>query len=166
MIPKGFGIERNWCVWAEHWRRNGHSTKRHTTKLSFSMTMLGHMSQDQSRHTGKRWNRKSHPTRPDPGTALALNFRVAFYRYSSPCFGVLIYYLIGFIRGLSKASKVSFRGCLPKCYATHCPRDMVVPGLIFTSGAKVALLYGQGQDSGNTDLLPFFGGSCRRPTRF
>ena len=28
---QGIGIERNWCVWAEHWRRNGYSTyqKRH-----------------------------------------------------------------------------------------------------------------------------------------
>ena len=29
-------IERIWCVWAEHWKRNGHSTKRDTTKLSSS----------------------------------------------------------------------------------------------------------------------------------
>ena len=57
------GIERNWCVWAEHWRRNGHSTKRDATKLSPSMTMHGHMSQDRSGLTWKRWNRRSCPTR-------------------------------------------------------------------------------------------------------
>ena len=33
------------------------------TKLSSSMTMLGHMSQDRSRNTWKRWNGKSYPTR-------------------------------------------------------------------------------------------------------
>ena len=43
---QGIGIECNYCVWAEYWRRNGHSTRRDTTKLSSSMTMLGHMSQD------------------------------------------------------------------------------------------------------------------------
>ena len=48
---QGLDIEHNWCVWAEHWRRNGHSTKRDTIKLSSSMTMCGHMSQDRSRHT-------------------------------------------------------------------------------------------------------------------
>ena len=55
-------IERNWCVWGEHWRRNGYSTMRYTTKLSSSMTVLGHMSGDLSRHTWKRWNRRSYPT--------------------------------------------------------------------------------------------------------
>ena len=60
---KGIGIEQNWCVWANHWRRNGHSTKRDTTKLSSSRTMLGHRSQERSRHTWKRWNGRSYPTR-------------------------------------------------------------------------------------------------------
>ena len=27
---QGIGIERNWCVWAKHWRKNVHSTKRDT----------------------------------------------------------------------------------------------------------------------------------------
>ena len=49
--------------WAVHWRRNGHSIKRDTTKLSSSMTMLCHMSQDRPRHTWKRWSGRSHPTR-------------------------------------------------------------------------------------------------------
>ena len=66
---QGVGIARNWCVWAEYWRRNGHSTKSDTTKLSSSMTMLGHMSQDRSRHTWKRWIRlpfvSIDGTRPD-----------------------------------------------------------------------------------------------------
>ena len=48
-LSQGIGIERNWCVWAEHWRRNGHSTKRNMTKLSSSKTMLDHMSQDPSK---------------------------------------------------------------------------------------------------------------------
>ena len=26
---QGIGIERSWCVWPKHWRKNGHSTKRH-----------------------------------------------------------------------------------------------------------------------------------------
>ena len=39
----------------------------------------------------------------DPGTALASNFRITFYRSSTPSFRVLIYCLLGFIRGLSKA---------------------------------------------------------------
>ena len=60
---QGIGIKRNWCVFAEHWRRNDHSSKRDTTKLSSSMTMLAHMSQDWSRHTWKRWNGISYPTR-------------------------------------------------------------------------------------------------------
>ena len=51
---KGIDIERNWCVWAENWRRNGHNTKKNTTKLSCSMTMLGHKSQDRSKPTWKR----------------------------------------------------------------------------------------------------------------
>ena len=48
---QGIGIQRNWCVWTEHWRRNGHSTKRDTSKLTSSMTMHGLMSQGLSRHT-------------------------------------------------------------------------------------------------------------------
>ena len=51
---QGIGSECNWCVWAVHWRRNGHCTKRDTTKLFSSMTMLGHMSQYRSRHSWKR----------------------------------------------------------------------------------------------------------------
>ena len=43
---QGICIVRNWCVWAEHWRKNGHSAKRDTTKLSSSITMLDHMSED------------------------------------------------------------------------------------------------------------------------
>ena len=55
---QGNGIKWNWCVWAKHWRRNRHSAKRDTIKLCSSMTMVGHMSQDRSRHTWKRWNRR------------------------------------------------------------------------------------------------------------
>ena len=67
---QGIGIERNWCVWPVHWRRNSHSTKRYTTKLSFSMTMFGCISQDRSRHTWKRWNGRSYPTRRTLQTLL------------------------------------------------------------------------------------------------
>ena len=59
---QGISIERNWCVWAEHCRKNGHSIKKDTTKLSSSMTMLGHMSQVRSKHTWKRWNERSYTT--------------------------------------------------------------------------------------------------------
>ena len=36
-LSRGIGIECNWCVWAEHWRRNGHMSQdwsRYTWKLS------------------------------------------------------------------------------------------------------------------------------------
>ena len=46
-LSQGIGIEGNWCIWAEHWKRNGHNTKRDTIKLSSSMTILGHMLADQ-----------------------------------------------------------------------------------------------------------------------
>ena len=42
ILSQGIVFKRNWCVWAEHWRKNGYSTKRDTTKLSSSMIMLGH----------------------------------------------------------------------------------------------------------------------------
>ena len=35
--------------------------------------------------------------------------------------------------------RLPLRVCLPESRATHCPQNMVVPGLIFSSGAKVAL---------------------------
>ena len=44
------------------------------------------------------------PPAHDLGTALALNFRVMFYRCSTLSLGVAVYYLLGFIRGLSEAS--------------------------------------------------------------
>ena len=79
-LSQGMGIERNWCVWAEHWRKNGQSTKRDTTKLSSSMTMLGHMSQDRSRHIWKRCNGRSHPTRLTLHTLL-LSTTICFDRW-------------------------------------------------------------------------------------
>ena len=51
---QGISIECNWCVWAENLRRNGHSTKRDTTKNSSNMTMLGQRSQERSRRTWQR----------------------------------------------------------------------------------------------------------------
>ena len=67
---QGIGIECNWCVWAKHWRKNGHSTKRDTTMLSSSITMLSYMSQDQSQHTWKRWIGRLYPTRHTLQTLL------------------------------------------------------------------------------------------------
>ena len=55
-------IEHNWCVGADHWRKNDYSTQRYMEKLSSSMTMLSHKSQDRSKHTWKRWNGRSYPT--------------------------------------------------------------------------------------------------------
>ena len=37
----GNGIERNWCVWAEHCAKNGHNTSRGTKKWFYSMTTPG-----------------------------------------------------------------------------------------------------------------------------
>ena len=37
------GIERNWCVWAEHCTKNGHNTSSDTKKWSYTMTTLGLM---------------------------------------------------------------------------------------------------------------------------
>ena len=62
-LSQGDGVEGDWCLWTKHWRRKGHSTKRDTIKLSSSMTMLDHMSQDTPRHTWKRWNGRSYHTR-------------------------------------------------------------------------------------------------------
>ena len=59
---QGIGIEGNLCVWAKHWRRNGHSTKRDTSKLSSSITLSGHILLDRSRHTWKHWNGRSYST--------------------------------------------------------------------------------------------------------
>ena len=44
--------------------------KKDTTKLSSSMTMLSHMSQDRSKHTWKVWNGRSYPTRRTLQTLL------------------------------------------------------------------------------------------------
>ena len=35
---QGIVIEWNWCVWAEHWRRNGHSSKRYTTNRIWQLS--------------------------------------------------------------------------------------------------------------------------------
>ena len=77
---QGIDIERNRCVWAEHWRRNSHSTKRDTAKLPFSITILGHISQYQSRHSWNRWNRRSYPTPRTLQTLLLLTI-VCFDRW-------------------------------------------------------------------------------------
>ena len=37
----GKGVERNWCVWAEHCPKNGHDTSRGTQKWFYSITTLG-----------------------------------------------------------------------------------------------------------------------------
>ena len=81
---QGIGIERIWCVWAELWRKKGHSTKRDTTKLSSSMTMHRHMSQDRSRHTWERWNERSYPTRRTLQTLL-LPTTICFEWWHTAC---------------------------------------------------------------------------------
>ena len=48
-------------------------TKRDMTKLFSSIIMLGRMSQDRSKHTWKRWNGKSYPTRRTLQTLLVPN---------------------------------------------------------------------------------------------
>ena len=93
---QGIAMKRNWCVWAEHLRRNNHNTNKDTTKLSSSMTMFGHMSQDRSRHTWKRWIRRSYPTRPTRQTLL-LPTSIFFDRWHTT-------WLIG-ISALMKKSK-------------------------------------------------------------
>ena len=41
----------------------------------------------------------------------------------------------------ASSRRLPLRGCLPKSRTTYCPRDMIVLGLIFFSGAKVALQF-------------------------
>ena len=62
----GNGIERNWCVWAEHCAKNGHNTSRSTKKWFYSMTMLGLTSPNSLKPTWKRSNGKSYPTHRIP----------------------------------------------------------------------------------------------------
>ena len=61
--------------------KNGHSTKRDTTKLSSSITMPGDMSQDPSRHTSKNWN-ATHRTLQ----TLLLPTTISFDRWHMPSF--------------------------------------------------------------------------------
>ena len=53
-------INYNWCVWAEHWRKNGCYTSRDTIKGYCNMTMLGYMLQNGSKPTWKHLNEKSY----------------------------------------------------------------------------------------------------------
>ena len=63
-LSQRIAIARNWCVWAEHWWRNGHSTKRDTTKLSSS------------------WKGRSYPTRRTLQTLL-LPSTICFDRWDT-----------------------------------------------------------------------------------
>ena len=62
----GNGIERNWCVKAEHCAKNGHDTNRGTETLFYSMTTLGLKFPNPLKPTWKRSNEKSYPTRRIP----------------------------------------------------------------------------------------------------
>ena len=65
-------------------------------------------------------NSPAFPPAYDPGTALALNFWVMFYRCSTPNLGAPIHCLLGFIRGLTKTSSSR----LP----SEKPRNALSPG--------------------------------------
>ena len=65
-------VSNNWCVWVEHWKTNGCNTTRDTIKWFCSITMLDPMLRKWSRHTWKRWNGKSYPTRHILQTLLPL----------------------------------------------------------------------------------------------
>ena len=62
----GNGIERNWCVWAEHSAKNSHNTSRSTKKWFYSMTTLGLTLTNPLKPSWKRSNGKSYPTRGIP----------------------------------------------------------------------------------------------------
>ena len=55
----GNGIERDWCVWAEHCVKNGHNTSRGTKKWFYSMTTLGLTLTNPLKPTWKGSNGKS-----------------------------------------------------------------------------------------------------------
>ena len=57
----GNGIEHNWCVWAEHCAKNGHSMRRCTKMWFYSMTTLGLTLPNPLKATWKRSNGKSYP---------------------------------------------------------------------------------------------------------
>ena len=54
----------NWCVWAEHWKKNIRYMSKHTTKLFYHMTTLGHVLQNRWKPTQKCSNRKFYSTSP------------------------------------------------------------------------------------------------------
>ena len=62
----GNGIERNWCVWAEHCAKNGHNTSRGTKKWFYSMTTLGLTVPTPLKPTWKRSNGNFYLTRRTP----------------------------------------------------------------------------------------------------
>ena len=62
----GNGIERNWCVWAEHCAKNGHNTSKGTKKWFYCMTTIGLTLPNLLKPTWKRSNGKSYPTRRIP----------------------------------------------------------------------------------------------------
>ena len=60
------GIERNWCVWADHCSKNGHNTSRGMKKWFHSMMTLGLTLTNPLEPTWKRSNGKSYPIRRIP----------------------------------------------------------------------------------------------------
>ena len=67
-----------------------------------------------------------------------LYFRAMFYRRTTPSFGVFLWCLLGFMCGLSMPL---LQGCLSKSRASHCPRNMFIPEILFPCGAEVALWF-------------------------
>ena len=125
-------------------------------------------------------------------TVLALNFRVTFYRCSTPSFGVFIF--TACLASYAASWRLPHLGCLPKSRASHCPWNIILRGLLLlwrknrtavslNRTPKYALFcwtssnssfdqapdspppYGWSQGSGSTDSPSFSCGPCRRPTR-
>ena len=118
----------------------------------------------------------------DSGAGLVLSFRVTFYKCSMPSFGVLIYCLIGFIRGLSKAPASGLppekpRNALSSKYdhlgaylLLRC-KDSTAVALDSTLQCSLPChtssnsCFDQAPGSPGTGPPPFVCGPCRRPFR-
>ena len=131
------------------------------------------------------------PPAHDPETALALNFRVTFYKCSTRASVSLF---TGCLALYAVSQKLPFRSYLSKSRATLCSRNIIISGLIFSCGAKVAQRfpwtrprsvsffaappatpasirpsivrrkYGRSRGSGSTGPTLFSWGLCRRLT--